>query len=50
MFREGEPARRIYQLIRGRVMLYKLLPDGRRQVVEVIGEGGVFGITCLPIA
>ncbi len=30
-------------------MLYKLLPDGRRQVVEVIGEGEVFGITCLPI-
>jgi CRP-like cAMP-binding protein len=49
LFREGEPARRLYQLVAGRVMLYKLLPDGRRQVVEVIGEGGVFGITCLPI-
>jgi CRP-like cAMP-binding protein len=49
VFREGEKAGRIYQLVRGRVMLYKLLPDGRRQVVEVIGPGGVFGITCLPI-
>jgi CRP-like cAMP-binding protein len=49
VFREGEPARRIYQLVGGRVMLYKLLPDSRRQVVEVIGEGGVFGIACLPI-
>jgi CRP/FNR family nitrogen fixation transcriptional regulator len=38
-----------YQLVAGRVMLYKLLPDGRRQVVEVIGAGDVFGITCLPI-
>ncbi len=49
VFREGEPARRLYRLVAGRVMLYKLLPDGRRQVVEVIGEGGVFGVTCLPI-
>ena len=49
VFREGETAGRIYQLVHGRVMLYKLLPDGRRQVVEVIGPGGVFGITCLPI-
>jgi CRP-like cAMP-binding protein len=49
VFREGEAAERIYQLVCGRVMLYKLLPDGRRQVVEVIGAGGVFGVTCLPI-
>jgi CRP-like cAMP-binding protein len=49
VFREGDPARRIYQLVGGRVMLYKLLPDGRRQVVEVIGEGGVFGVTSRPI-
>ena len=49
VFREGEAAGRIYQLVCGRVMLYKLLPDGRRQVVEVIAAGGVFGVTCLPI-
>lgn len=49
LFREGDLADRIYQLVAGRVMLYKLLPDGRRQVVEVIGAGDVFGITCLPI-
>ncbi len=30
-------------------MLYKLLPDGRRQIVELIGAGGVFGISSLPI-
>jgi CRP-like cAMP-binding protein len=49
VFREGDSADRIYQLVGGRVMLYKLPPDGRRQVVEVIGAGGVFGITSLPI-
>jgi CRP/FNR family transcriptional regulator len=30
-------------------MLYKLLPDGRRQVVELIGAGDVFGMSALPI-
>jgi CRP-like cAMP-binding protein len=49
VFREGDEARRIYQLVDGAVMLYKLLPDGRRQIVELIGAGGVFGISSLPI-
>jgi CRP-like cAMP-binding protein len=49
VFREGDEARRIYQLVNGAVMLYKLLPDGRRQIVELIGAGGVFGISSLPI-
>jgi CRP/FNR family transcriptional regulator len=49
VFREGDEARRIYELINGAVMLYKLLPDGRRQIVELIGAGGVFGISSLPI-
>jgi CRP/FNR family transcriptional regulator len=45
VFLEGDPADRIYQLIEGAVMLYKLLPDGRRQVVELIGPGDVFGLS-----
>jgi CRP/FNR family transcriptional regulator len=49
LFREGDAATRIYELIDGAVMLYKLLPDGRRQVVELIGPGGVFGISAHPI-
>jgi CRP-like cAMP-binding protein len=49
VFREGDEVRRIYQLVNGAVMLYKLLPDGRRQIVELIGAGGVFGISSLPI-
>jgi len=27
---EGEPARAIYQIVSGNVMISKLLPDGRR--------------------
>jgi CRP-like cAMP-binding protein len=48
VFREGDAASRIYRLIQGAIMLYKLLPDGRRQVVEFIHAGGVFGFS--PVA
>jgi len=50
LFRQGDPARSVYQLVDGAVMLYKLLPDGRRSIVEVlIGPDDVFGISSLPI-
>ncbi len=48
VFREGDDARHIYELVDGAAMLYKLLPDGRRQVVELIGAGDIFGISPLP--
>ncbi len=44
IFYEGDPAERVYELIEGAVMLFKLLPDGRRQVVEVIGPDSLFGV------
>ncbi|PTW62093.1 CRP/FNR family transcriptional regulator [Breoghania corrubedonensis] len=43
IFYEGDPADHIYELAGGSVMLYKLLPDGRRQVVEILKEGDLFG-------
>jgi CRP/FNR family transcriptional regulator len=49
LFRQGDDATRIYELIDGEVMLYKLLPDGRRQVVELIGPGDVFGVSAIPV-
>ncbi|MCC6779842.1 MAG: helix-turn-helix domain-containing protein [Hyphomicrobiales bacterium] len=45
VFLEGDEAESIFQVIDGAVMLYKLLPDGRRQVVELIGAGDVFGFS-----
>lgn len=44
VFYEGDPADRVYEMIEGVAMLYKLLPDGRRQVVEIIGPNDVFGM------
>lgn len=43
IFFEGDRADTVCQLVEGAVMLYKLLPDGRRQVVELLGPGDVFG-------
>ncbi len=44
IFYEGDPADRVYELIEGAVMLFKLLPDGRRQVVEIVAPNSLFGI------
>lgn len=45
IYYEGDPAKRLYELAKGTVMLYKLLPDGRRQVVEVLRPGDIFGLS-----
>ena len=45
VYYEGDPAKRIYELGSGTVMLFKLLPDGRRQVVEVLRPGDIFGLS-----
>jgi CRP/FNR family transcriptional regulator, anaerobic regulatory protein len=45
IFLEGDRVDRMFQVADGVVMLYKLLADGRRQVVELLGPGDVFGIT-----
>lgn len=49
IFLEGQEAESVFQVITGVVMLYKLLPDGRRQIVEVLGDGDVFGFSPVPV-
>lgn len=44
IYYEGDPARRLFEVASGTVMLFKLLPDGRRQVVEVLRQGEIFGL------
>ena len=45
IFLEGDRADAVHQLVSGSAILYKLLPDGRRQVVEILGPGDVFGFS-----
>lgn len=45
LFLEGDETDSVYQLVDGSVMLYKLMPDGRRQIVELLRPGDVFGFS-----
>lgn len=45
LFHEGNPASRVFTLTRGTLKLYKLLPDGRRQVTGFMHPGDFLGIT-----
>jgi len=45
IFLEGDRADAVHQIVSGAAMLYKLLPDGRRQVVEILGPDDVFGFS-----
>ena len=44
VFREGDPADHIYSIANGAVKLYKLLPDGRRQIIGFLFSGDMFGL------
>lgn len=43
LFQHGEPADGLFILKTGRVVLYRLTPDGHRMVVGTVGPGMVFG-------
>jgi CRP/FNR family transcriptional regulator len=45
LFHEGDPATRVFTLTRGCLKLYKLLPDGRRQVTGFMFPGDFLGIS-----
>lgn len=44
IFGEGEAGRYVYRVIGGAVRTYRMLSDGRRQIVEFHTEGDVFGL------
>lgn len=44
LFHEGDPATRVFSVTRGSLKLYKLLPDGRRQVTGFLFPGDFLGI------
>lgn len=41
---EGDPAERVFNITAGMVRLYKLLPDGRRQIVGFLLPGDFLGL------
>jgi len=44
---EGDPVDHYYRILSGTIRLYKSVADGRRQVIDFLGEGGCFGLTGL---
>ena len=45
LFHEGDPATRVFTLTSGTLKLYKLLPDGRRQVTGFMYPGDFLGMS-----
>lgn len=44
VFRAGDEADRFFEVESGAVMVYQLLDDGRRQVVEIVFPGSICGL------
>jgi CRP/FNR family transcriptional regulator len=44
LFAEGEPAAHVFNVTSGVVKLYKLMPDGRRQITGFLGVGDFLGM------
>ena len=46
VYGEGEPADYVYKVLAGAIRSYKILSDGRRQIVGFYLPGDVFGLSC----
>jgi CRP/FNR family transcriptional regulator len=44
IFSEGDPADALFNVVAGAVKLYKLLPDGRRQIIGFLASGDFLGL------
>jgi len=44
LFQEGDDAENVYNILSGVMKLYKLLPDGRRQITGFVYQGDFLGI------
>ncbi len=45
VFHEDDGAHHLYEVASGSIMLYRLLGDGRRQVVDILSAGDLFGMS-----
>lgn len=46
LFRAQEPAPSIYEVLSGSFMVYRLLADGRRQIIDLALPGSLCGFVC----
>ena len=46
LFHARGPAPSVYEVIDGALMIYRLLADGRRQIVDLALPGSVCGFSC----
>src|SRR5690349_3274393 len=44
VFLAGDASERFFEVESGAVMLYRILDDGRRQLVEIVFAGGICGL------
>ena len=44
IFAAGDAARLLYEVVDGVAMVSQLLPDGRRQVLDIVGAGRLLGL------
>jgi len=44
LFSEGDEAGHVYEVVHGTLRLYKLLPDGRRQITGFLSAGHLLGL------
>jgi CRP/FNR family transcriptional regulator len=44
LFTEGDDAQGVYEVVSGMLRLYKLLPDGRRQITGFLSAGQILGL------
>lgn len=47
IYMETDPAQEIFEVVSGTIKLYKLTPDGRRQITSFVYPGEVFGLADL---
>jgi CRP/FNR family transcriptional regulator len=45
LFVEGDPSGDVHEVASGAVLVIRAMPDGRRQIVDVVGPGRLFGLT-----
>jgi len=43
LFSTGDPAERVYLLLKGRIKIYQVAENGKEIILDVVGKGGVVG-------